>query len=167
MQVHTLDKTDIINELTIGSSINHAVQAGRRSDFSLLVAMFSEDVRDNTPVEKISAKADTESLLRARFHLAAPQALVSNEDSYPVSAMQSQAFHQGGILNTKLHHYLLPEALLYQTEDTGGLPEEVYHNLSGHERRKHAKKELPQSLPTDLYSQLLVASRKDQLNINV
>lgn len=48
MQVHTLDKATIINELQFGNGINHAVHEGRRADFALILSMFSDDVRDNT-----------------------------------------------------------------------------------------------------------------------
>ena len=48
-QIHTLDKAGIINELQFGDGINHAVHEGRRADFALILSMFSDDVRDNTP----------------------------------------------------------------------------------------------------------------------
>ncbi len=50
MQIHTLDKAAIINEIQFGNGINHAVHEGRRADFSLILSMFSNDVRDVVPV---------------------------------------------------------------------------------------------------------------------
>jgi len=165
MQVHTLDKADIVNELTIGSQISHAVQSGHRADFSLLLSMFSDDIRENTPVEVITKQKPTNDLLRAQFDLPSPQPLISNQSTYKESAIQSEAFQKGGLSSAKLNHYLKPEPLVYQLEDTGNLPEDVYHNLSGHQRRKLMSKATEDVLPFDLYEQLLVSYRKDQLDV--
>lgn len=163
MQVHTLDKAGLINELHIGTGISHAVQHGRRADFALLMAMFSDDVRDNTPVEQIAQVEQTDAALRQRFGLQTPQALRNDQSSYAVSARQAELFHQGGLASAKLSHYLQPEVLTYLPEDTQDLPEEVYLNLSGHERRHLAAKLPPTLLPADLYPQLTMAWRHDQL----
>lgn len=163
MQVHTLDKAGVINELNIGSGICHAVHQGRRADFSLLVALFSNDVRDNTPVELIEQPQTTDELLRERFELAAPQSLRNDQSSYAVSARQAELFHHGGLASAKLCHYLTPEVLTYLPEDTQDLPEDVYLNLSGHERRHLAVKSPPKTLPYDLYNKLTTAYRHDQL----
>ncbi len=165
MQVHTLDKAGIISELNVGSGICHAVQQGRRADFSLMLALFSNDVRDNTPVEKVEQPITTESLLRERFELSEPQPLRNDQSSYAVSAKQADLFHQGGLASAKLSHYLKPEVLTYLPEDTQDFPEDIYLNLSGHERRHLAEKTTPESLPADMYNQLIVAFRHDQLRV--
>lgn len=113
MQVHTLDKAGLINELQIGTGISQAVLHGRRADFSLLLALFSNDVRDTTPVEHIEQVDTTDSLLRQRFELQEPQALRNDQSSYQISARQADLFHQGGLASAKLSHYLKPEALTY------------------------------------------------------
>ncbi len=164
MQVHTLDKATIINELQFGNGINHAVHEGRRADFALILSMFSDDVRDNTPVEKVEEIDATEQALRQRFQLQPPQALRSDQSSYEVSAQQSTLFHDSGLPSAKLSHYLKPEVLAYLPEDTHNLPEEVYHNLSGHQRRKLGETEPKQLMPADLYNQLVAAQRSFQIS---
>lgn len=163
MHVHTLDKAGLINELQIGTGISQAVLHGRRADFSLMLALFSNDVRDTTPVEAIEQVETTEDVLRQRFELQAPQTLRSDQSSYQISARQADLFHQGGLASAKLSHYLTPEVLAYLPEDTQDLPEEVYLNLSGHERRHLAHKTPKTLLPSDLYPQLNMAWRHDQL----
>ncbi|ELD1796519.1 VC2046/SO_2500 family protein [Vibrio fluvialis] len=163
MQVHTLDKAGQINELQIGTGISQAVLHGRRADFSLLLALFSNDVRDTTPVEHIEQVDTTDSLLRQRFELQEPQALRNDQSSYQISARQADLFHQGGLASAKLSHYLKPEALTYLPEDTQDFPEEIYLNLSGHDRRHLAQKTPKTLLPSDLYPQLNMAWRHDQL----
>lgn len=163
MHVHTLDRAGLINELQIGTGISQAVLHGRRADFSLMLALFSNDVRDTTPVEAIEQVETTEDVLRQRFELQAPQTLRSDQSSYQISARQADLFHQGGLASAKLSHYLTPEVLAYLPEDTQDLPEEVYLNLSGHERRHLAQKTPKTLLPSDLYPQLNMAWRHDQL----
>ncbi|WP_456295989.1 hypothetical protein M1D72_17190 [Vibrio sp. AK197] len=167
MQVHTLDKATIINELQFGVGINHAVHEGRRSDFAFILSMFSDDVRDNTPVEVVQEPQTTDEILRQRFELQAPQALRSDQSSYSISAQQATQFHQSGLASAKLTHYLTPEPLTYLPEQTFDLPEEVYHNLSGHQRRHLAEKAPRQVIPADLYNQLISAQRHDQIRTQI
>jgi len=163
MQIHTLDKAAIISELQFGTGINHAVHEGRRADFALILSMFSDDVRDNTPLEKVDEIDTSEQALRKKFELQAPQQLRSDQSSYQVSATQASLFHSSGLPSTKLSHYLTPEALTYLPEDTHNLPEEVYHNLSGHQRRAMGEKEPKELMPIDLYNQLIKAQRTFQI----
>ncbi|ASU22696.1 hypothetical protein CCZ37_08860 [Vibrio qinghaiensis] len=167
MQVHTLDKASIINELQFGSGLSHAVQQGRRADFALILSMFSNDVRDNTPIERIGNPPTSNELLRKRFELSEPQTLRSDQSSYAVSAKQAELFHHGGLASAKLSHYLTPEVLAYLPEDTHDLPEEVYLNLSGHERRHLASPSNVELLVADLAVQLTVAHRRDQIRTQV
>lgn len=163
MQIHTLDKAAIISELQFGTGINHAVHEGRRADFALILSMFSDDVRDNTPLEKIDQIDTSEQALRKRFELQQPQQLRSDQSSYEISAQQAALFHSSGLPSTKLSHYLTPEVLTYLPEDTHDLPEEVYHNLSGHQRRAMAEKAPKELMPIDLYNQLIKAQRTFQI----
>ncbi|MDC5821143.1 VC2046/SO_2500 family protein [Vibrio europaeus] len=163
MQIHTLDKAAIISELQFGTGINHAVHEGRRADFALILSMFSDDVRDNTPLEKVDEIDTSEQALRKKFELQAPQQLRSDQSSYQVSATQTSLFHSSGLPSTKLSHYLTPDALTYLPEDTHNLPEEVYHNLSGHQRRAMGEKEPKELMPIDLYNQLIKAQRTFQI----
>ena len=166
-QIHTLDKAGIINELQFGNGINHAVHEGRRADFALILSMFSDDVRDNTPIEKITEINTTEEALRRRFELSQPQELRSNQESYPTAAAQAELFHSAGLPSAKLSHYLTPNALAYLPEDAFNLPEEVYHNLSGHQRRQLGEAGSKSLIPIDLYNQLVTAQRSFQIQTQV
>lgn len=163
-QIHTLDKASIINELQFGNGINHAVHDGRRADFGLILSMFSDDVRDNTPVEMIEEVNLTEKLLRQRLFVPDPQPLRSDQSSYELSAKQAEMFHGSGLPSAKLAHYIKPDALAYLPEATHGLPEEVYHNLSGHQRRQLTEKEPKTLMPADLYNELVHAQRSFQVH---
>lgn len=164
MQINTLDKANIINELHVGVGISHAVQSGRRADFSLLLALFSDDVRDSIPTTALKEPSVTEATLRTRFGLPAPQSLTNDQSSYAVSAKHAELFQSGGLPSAKLSHYLMPEALSYRPEDTGNLPEETYHNLSAHQRRELVNSQGKTQLSHELYDQLTSARRQDQIS---
>ncbi len=163
MQIHTLDKAAIINELQFGIGINHAVHEGRRADFALILSMFSNDVRDVVPVEEVEEVNTNDDLLRQQFGLTQPQALRSDSSSYELAAEQAQQFHGAGLPSAKLSHYLKPDALTYLPGDTFNLPEEVYHNLSGHERRGLGERNKTLIPNADLYHQLITAQRQYQI----
>ncbi|CED70996.1 VC2046/SO_2500 family protein [Aliivibrio wodanis] len=168
MKVHTLDKAELINEVQFGSNLNHAMEAGRRADFALMMSLLSNDLRENTPVEKINEKTLTENLLRQRFQLADAQILRSNEESYSRSASQANQFHNGGLASAKLQHGLAPDAMAYMPQDTCDLPEDVYHNLSGHQRRQlESGNEIFNAIPQDLYNELVTAKRHSEMNLYV
>ncbi|MBR9789470.1 MAG: hypothetical protein GYB40_16210 [Vibrionaceae bacterium] len=163
MQIHTLDKAAIINELQFGIGINHAVHDGRRSDFALILSMFSNDIRDVVPVEEIKQTKTNDEILRQQFFLSQPQILRSDSSSYELAAEQAKQFHDAGLPSAKLSHYLKPDALTYLPEDTFNLPEEVYHNLSGHERRRLGKRNQALISDAGLYHQLVAAQRQYQI----
>lgn len=163
MQIHTLDKAAIINELQFGNGINHAVHEGRRADFSLILSMFSNDVRDVVPVEEVQEVLTSDDILRQQFGLSQPQALLSDSSSYELAAEQAKQFHDAGLPSAKLSHYLKPDALTYLPEDTFNLPEEVYHNLSGHERRSLGERNKQLIPEAGLYNQLVTAQRQYQI----
>ncbi|ANU37050.1 VC2046/SO_2500 family protein [Vibrio scophthalmi] len=163
MPVETINNISTISELHFSRGINHAVHEGRRADFALLVSMFSNDVRDNTPVEQIDTTEITDSSLRQRFDLQAPQQLRSDQSSYQISAQQAHQFHHGGLASAKLAHYLVPEVLVYRPEQTHDLPEEVYHNLSVHQQSQLGSKVAKKLMPFDLYNQLVTAQRTYQI----
>ncbi len=166
MTIHTLDKTVLISELQFGSNLNHAMEAGRRADFALMMSLLSSDLRETAPVEEANEKKLTEDLLRQRLQLAEAQLLRSNEESYSRAASQAHQFHNGGIASAKLQHSLAPDAIAYMPQDTYNLPEDLYHNLSGHQRRQlESGNESFHSIPQDLYNALVTAKRYAEMNL--
>jgi hypothetical protein len=163
MSIHTIDKANLVNELQCGQSFGQAVHESRRADFKLLLAMLSQDVRDNTPTESISQLED-ESPLNLQYQVPATQQLKSNQDSYSRGEIISEKFHSEGLSAAKLQSYLAPDALCYQPEETHNLPEEVYHNLSGHQRRNlEPSSQTRAPLNYQLYRYLVIDQRKSEI----
>ncbi|MGF1714089.1 VC2046/SO_2500 family protein [Photobacterium chitinilyticum] len=161
MQIHTLDKAQLINEVQLGSNLNHAVEGGRRADFALMLAMLSPDHLETVPVDAPPKSGKTETELRTYFELQDPKPLSTTEHCYVNGAAQANAFHNSGLSDVRLLHELQPTALNFPPQGTKGLPEDIYHNLSGHERRMLPPKENAaiKASPQNLYLSLIHAKR--------
>ncbi|CAM3847145.1 Ribosomal S4P (gammaproteobacterial) [Vibrio aerogenes CECT 7868] len=165
--IHSLDKAHLINELQCGQSVNQAVSQNRRADFTLLLAMLSTDARENTICEALPVPDKAENTLRDQFGLNSPQPLSSNQDTYHLGANIAHYFHHGGLPSAKLQHYLAPDALTYQPEATHELDEDVYHNLSGHQRRQLEDQFESPVIASDLYNQLVSNYRQSQIQATI
>ena len=86
----------LVDELQLGSSLNHAVNSGSRAEFSLLLAMLSGDVCDapqfSDPIKPATQKED----LRARFGLPPKQPCYAEEGDFERAGELSDALSQGG-----------------------------------------------------------------------
>jgi len=69
-------------------------------------------------------------------------------------------------VSSRLAHGLSPDALAYLPEETHNLPEEVYHNLSGHERRRLAEPKQQPSVPQDIYKLMAAARLTNQIQLS-
>lgn len=159
-----LPASTAINELHFGNDINSAVEQSRRADFSLLLAMFSEDVRETTPIELLDTGSSKDSDLRVQLDVPQAQPLASNQSSYLSSAEIAKQFHNGGLQSAQLQADLRPDALAYVAENTHGLGEETYRNLSFHAKRHLANQTTETLKPVHLYQDLVVATRKNQIH---
>lgn len=160
-----LISTNLITEIQCGGSVNQAISEHRRADFALLLAMLSNDACETTPIETVSSDTMDGESVRKLLAVSQAQQLTSNSDSYQTSAHIADMFHSSGLSSAKLNHYLTPEALCYRPERTLDLPEDVYHNLSGHTVRRLKNKDYNnQYLNQELYHLLVDAQRRDQLS---
>ncbi len=167
MKVHQLDKAQLINETQLGSRLNQSVTRGHRADFSLLLAMLSPDIREHAPLDTLEIPDNSEAALRTQFDLPEAQALTADEDSYVRGSLEAAAFHEGGISSALLQHYTHPSALTYPPQDTFGYPEQVYHNFSGHQRRRlqESAPSEPNVAPKKLLDALTLSKRARELHL--
>ncbi|MFD2179996.1 VC2046/SO_2500 family protein [Veronia pacifica] len=166
MQLHTLDKAALISDIQLGDKLNHAVSQGRRSDFALMLALLSGDSTETEPVEVVCTEEKTDDELRRLFQLSEPERLSADSLDYERAEQQSHAFHYAGLTSAKLSGYVSPPALHFPAEGTHNLGEDVYHNLSGHQRRRlSGEKSKETGLdPANLYRQLNEARRFKEIN---
>ncbi|WP_158174598.1 VC2046/SO_2500 family protein [Grimontia hollisae] len=165
MQVHTLDKAQLISDIQLGGNLNHAVCQGRRSDFALMLALLSGDVTETTPHDPTHPEKLTEAHLRNAFNLPDPMRLIAEEKDYELCGSQAHAFHKGGLASARLNYCVTPSALHFPASGTHNLGEDIYHNLSGHQRRQlDSENDKTTALdPVNLYNQLVTAKRYNEL----
>lgn len=167
MQTQSLDNLQLINEIQLGANLNHAVEGGRRADFALMLALLSSDLHENIPVDTPPVETLDSQQLRAYFEIPPSQPLTSTPSCYQRAAEQVQAFHQASLTSARLLTQLQPTALSYPPQHTKGLPEDLFHNLSMHERRKLPPVETKplQATPQDLYLALIKSKRLSEINL--
>ncbi|WP_413110449.1 VC2046/SO_2500 family protein [Thaumasiovibrio sp. DFM-14] len=167
MKVHQLDKAQLINETQLGDRLNQSVSCGYRADFSLLLAMLSPDIREHEPLDIHQDSLHCDAVLREQLELPAPQALHADDSSYERGALEANAFHRGGLNAAHLQHYTSPSALTHLPQDTHGFPEQVYHNLSGHQRRRLEinSPQTPSLRPQRLLNALTLSKRANELQL--
>ncbi|ATF09102.1 VC2046/SO_2500 family protein [Candidatus Enterovibrio altilux] len=161
MQIHALDKTNVIQDVQLSDHLNHAVTQGRRSDFVLLLTLLSANVTVTTPTNPPYPKISTDSNLRESLSLPAPERLSATEIDYHLSVKQTNMFYHSGIISVRLNHCISPSALHFPVFETHNLDENVYHNLSEHQRSKIANEnnKIAELNPIDLYNQLIISKR--------
>ena len=155
-----------INELHFGSKVNSAVEQNRRADFSLLLAMFSEDVRETTPIDILDTKSTSEEQLRIELNVPKLRLLASDQSSYLYASEITNQFHNGGLKSAQLQSELRPDALAYLAENSHNLGEEVYRSLSFHTKRNLSANQPCTMNSTHLYNDLVVASRANTIRQN-
>lgn len=159
MQIHTLDKARLILDVQLGDHLRQAALEGRRADFSLMVAFLSWDPTETTPLNPAFPQKPTDADLRLELDVPNPTRLNAIPEDYELGAQQASAFQKGGLSSEKLLEYVSPLALFFPAIGTHDLGEEVYHNLSGHVRRKLNDENPPRPAlnKANLYQELLAS----------
>ncbi|MGJ8692580.1 MAG: VC2046/SO_2500 family protein [Thalassotalea sp.] len=128
----------LINEIELGTALNQCVQQERRSDFSLMLAMLTEDAREfsefNLPEQADVEKRQDEEQLRRLFNLPKPQplALAQLDDI--------DSFNQAHLVNdmNEIHfrNSLKPKALAFR-DDVKHISSNILSNTSLHTQKRY------------------------------
>jgi len=115
----TFPSNALLHELQLGEQLNKSVEQTRRADFSLMLAMLAEDVREqsqfllpkaqSTPVVKA-----TNNALRKAFNLPeqAPLALTTLDDINQFN--QAQAIVDNNLASIQLSNVMKPKPLAFR-----------------------------------------------------
>ncbi|MBY5991905.1 VC2046/SO_2500 family protein [Ferrimonas balearica] len=101
----------LVNEWQLGNALNQAVHQDRRGDFGLLLSMMVQDVRYHGSFELLKDEDQQPLPLRRRFDLPEAAPLSGEYRDSGRAAACAAAFHQGGLLQSRLQHCLQPEPL--------------------------------------------------------
>lgn len=123
----------LIHELQLGEQLNKCVHSHRRSDFSLMIAMLADDVREHSqfhvPQLKVDDKEYNNELLRKEFQLPdeAPLGLTEIEDIERYN--QADLVEGMHVADIHLLNALNPPALAFRDDKTH-IPTPVISNTS-------------------------------------
>lgn len=115
MLTDTLRAHLLVDELQLGQSLNQALTDGRRSEFSLLLAMLSADVQDQPWIADKQPELSIDIDWRARFGLPHARPLEAEAPDLDRSACLNEMLTaSGSIRAVHLQDCLLPEPLVRQ-----------------------------------------------------
>lgn len=148
MTAKALSNDILVHELQLGEQLNESVHHARRSDFSLMLAMLTDDVQAHSqfklPLTETSEKTTSNEQLRKYFQLPneAPIALKNLEDIVEfnqVTLIEQQQFEQLRLVNA-----LKPKPIAFR-DDVSFINQEVMTNTSLYCQQKHQQKSVNQS----------------------
>ncbi|WP_220465517.1 VC2046/SO_2500 family protein [Colwellia sp. BRX10-3] len=150
MTQDALSNDILVHELQLGEQLNESVHHARRSDFSLLLAMLTDDVRAHSqfklPLSQTPEKNTTSEQLRKYFQLPneAPLSLKNVEDISRYNQAGLVENHQFELL--RLTNTLNPKPLAFR-DDAKHISQQVMSNTSLYCQQKHQDKSLAQAQP--------------------
>ncbi len=157
MKSDVLSNDILIHELQLGEQLNESVHHERRSDFSLMLAMLTDDVRAHSqfklPLTTTAEKTTTSEQLRKYFQLPdeAPLALKNLDGIH--SFNQAGLIEQQQLDHLRLANTLNPKPLAFR-DDAKYINAQVMTNTSLYCQQKHQQKS-----PTQ-------PQQRDEFNVN-
>lgn len=133
----------LVEELQLGVQLSESVHTKRRSDFSLMLSMLTDDVlafsQFKLPQSESPQKIETEDILRKHFELPEKQALaLSNTDDIPLFS-QAELIQNDQLLTYHLSAVLQPKPLAFR-DDKKHIETEVLSNTTLYCQHKYEKK---------------------------
>lgn len=142
MAVNALTNDILIHELQLGEQLGECVHDDRRAEFSLLLAMLTDDVRAHSqfslPQSEFIEKTTTTEQLRKEFQLPneVPLALESIEKINEFN--QAELINQNQLTSLRLVNTLIPKPLVFR-DDVKHISKTVMSNTSLYCQQKHEK----------------------------
>lgn len=139
--------TDIlVHELQLGEQLGESVHEQRRSDFSLLLAMLTDDVRAHSqftlPLSEKPERKVTADTLRQEFQLP-KEAALSLENMDKIQAFdQAELIEQNNLDALRLSQVLNPKPLAFR-DDASHIAQNIMTNTSLHCQQKYKEKNKP------------------------
>jgi len=134
----------LINEIQLGNKLNECVHSKRRSDFSLMLAMLTDDARefsefalpDNTLPSELSDDEHNELTLRSFFKLPQKASLALNDVSELEQFNEAHLTQQSDLASIHLSNALAPKALSFRDDDKH-IASDILDNTSIHTQQRY------------------------------
>jgi len=132
----------LINEYQLGEQLSHCIHSKRRSDFSLMLAMLTDDVREHSQFNRLFTEEigsmSKEQQLRKEFNLP-PKVDLALKEPHDLSCFnQATKIVNKQLASIHLDNYLNPSPIAFR-DNVKHISSEVINNTSIHcqARRKN------------------------------
>lgn len=128
----------LINESKLGIKLNQCVHEERRSDFSLMLAMLTEDAREFSEFSlPVTENIPLETLeLRKQFHLPEQQALALRNIDDVSRYNESQYIQENNMRAIHLLDALIPKPLTFKN-DNKHVANNILGNMNVHSQERY------------------------------
>lgn len=128
----------LINESKLGIKLNQCVHEQRRSDFSLMLAMLTEDAREFSEFSSPHAEQDPSETvnLRKQFQLPEQQALALNNIDEISYYNEAQYLQDNKLQTIHLLDALLPKPLTFKNDDKH-IANNILGNMNVHSQERY------------------------------
>lgn len=143
MLVNDVKHNILINELQLGEQLNECIHQGKRSDFSLLLAMLTDDVRSHAqfslPKTDIPSITKDEDSLRKLYNLPKAQPLSLVDLQQIESYNQASLISDNKLVDLHLLNAINPNPLAFRN-DNKHISQDVLNNTSLYCQKKYKEK---------------------------
>ncbi|MFT5634990.1 MAG: hypothetical protein ACI89T_000421 [Cognaticolwellia sp.] len=150
MTLNALSNDILVHELQLGEQLNQSVHHARRSDFSLLLAMLTDDVRAHSqftlPLSQIPEKTTSAEQLRKYFQLPDEAPLAVKDFADISSYNQASLIEKQQLEDLRLANILNPKPLAFR-DDVKHINQQVMTNTSLYCQQKNQDISLTQTPP--------------------
>jgi len=163
-----LDSTVLLHELQLGGQLNTSVVETRRADFSLMLAMLTDDVREQSqfilPKTPISDTVEhNNDLMRKAFNLPEKASLALSSLDDITQFNQAQAIVDNNLISIQLSNAMNPKPLAFRN-NTKHISTEIIENTSLFTQLKHKQSQAIQVLSLQETNQAAMSDPDKPLN---
>ena len=131
----------LLHELQLGEQLNESIEQTRRADFSLMLAMLAEDVREQSQfllpkTEEVTAANLSNVALRKQFNLPDKAALALTKPTDVKLFNQAETIADNDLTNIHLTNAMMPKPLAFR-DDKKHIETQVLENTSLFTQLKH------------------------------
>jgi hypothetical protein len=161
----SVDSQILVHELQLGEQLNESVHSARRADFSLLLAMLTDDVQSHSqfslPRTVTDVKISNDATLRKEFEVPEKAALSLDKNQTTSLFDQSKLIQQNNLAELRLSNALSPKPLAFR-DDKNHITQQILSNTSLYCQKKFNQQKNNELLEED--SSRLLFDAKGWLN---
>ena len=152
MLTESVDSQILVHELQLGEQLNESVHSARRADFSLLLAMLTDDVQSHSqfflPKTTTDVKTTNDEILRKEFDLPEKAPLSLDENHTTLLFNQSELIQKNNLAQLHLSNVLSPKPLAFR-DDKNHITQQVLSNTSLYCQKKFNQQKLNHNVDSD------------------